>query len=248
MNYSQSGVYQILNKVNGKVYIGSSVTVHRRITTHKRHLLLNKHVNEKLQFAYNKYGIDNFEYSVLEYCDKDVLLETEQKYLDTLDIQNNYNILPVAGNTTGYKWTDETRVKIEAIIPERSKKISLALTGYKHTEETKAKVSAAGKGKLRSEETKQRMRKPKSDTHKANISKGQTGMKHTPERVQNIKDGKRKTLEAKEGYDPAYYTPEAMRERNNVRARIRAKLLYDKRKAEKLSEQQNNALNNFNTD
>lgn len=244
MSHYESGVYQILNKVNGKVYIGSSVTVHGRITTHKRHLLLNKHVNKKLQFAYNKYGIDNFEYSVLEYCDKDVLLQTEQKYLDMLDIKNNYNICPLAGNTTGYKWTEEHRAKNEAGMVEKAKKIRLALIGHKHTEETKAKVSAAGKGKLRSEETKQKMRKPKSDTHKANISKGQTGMKHTPERVQNIKDGKRKALESKKGYDPVYYTPEAMRERDNVRRRIR----YAKLKAEKLLEQQNNNLNNFNTD
>lgn len=70
MAQSDSGIYQIRNKVNGKVYIGSSVRVEQRISTHKRHLLLNKHSNQKLQLAYNKYGIDNFEYSVLEYiCD-----------------------------------------------------------------------------------------------------------------------------------------------------------------------------------
>lgn len=206
MAQSDSGIYQIRNKVNGKVYIGSSVRVEQRISTHKRHLLLNKHSNQKLQLAYNKYGVDNFEYSVLEYLSKELLLVVEQNYIDSINIEDNYNICPVAGNTTGYKWTEETRDKISKIIPERSIKISQALKGRKHSDEHKAKVSAAGRGKLRSEETKAKMRKPKSDTHKANISKGQLGRKRGPYKKSNqidsnlsiVKHSARDLLKAKE--------------------------------------------------
>ena len=43
--------------------------------------------------------------------------------------------------------------------------------GYEISEETKRKISESQKGKTLSEETKQKMRKPKSEEHKQNISK-----------------------------------------------------------------------------
>lgn len=45
------------------------------------------------------------------------------------------------------------------------------------TKETKKKISAAKMGKLASEETKQKMRKPKSEEHKRHISECQKGEK-----------------------------------------------------------------------
>ena len=47
---------------------------------------------------------------ILEYCDKSVLLEREQYYLDSLNPP--YNILKLAGSSSGFKLSEETKKKI----------------------------------------------------------------------------------------------------------------------------------------
>lgn len=83
------GIYRIKNLVNNKCYYGSSKEVEKRLSRHKRELKTNIHVNCILQRAWNKYGEDNFLFEVVEECGVNVLLETEQKYLD---LQPEYNI------------------------------------------------------------------------------------------------------------------------------------------------------------
>lgn len=50
-----SGIYQIYNPINNKRYIGSSINVERRLKEHLRNLEKNRHCNDHLQSAYNKY-------------------------------------------------------------------------------------------------------------------------------------------------------------------------------------------------
>ena len=54
----KSGIYQIRNLVNGKIYVGSSVNLETRKTPHYWELENNRHNNQHLQRAYNKYGLD----------------------------------------------------------------------------------------------------------------------------------------------------------------------------------------------
>jgi len=62
-------IYKIENKVNGKVYIGQTEVGYKtRIGQHKSALRYNRHPNEYLQRAWNKYGEDNFIFSVVETC------------------------------------------------------------------------------------------------------------------------------------------------------------------------------------
>lgn len=77
-----SGIYQIKNLINGKAYIGSSNHLYRRYSDHVRHLSRNEHTNPKLQSSWNKHGMDNFEFSILEFCSIDVLVDREQWYID----------------------------------------------------------------------------------------------------------------------------------------------------------------------
>lgn len=105
----KSGIYQILNLVNGKMYIGSSNNIERRIYDHGALLLNNRHHSIHLQRAFDKYGNENFDVNILEYCEENILLEKEQYYLnlyleadkyltgesDTF-IKKGYNICPFA--------------------------------------------------------------------------------------------------------------------------------------------------------
>lgn len=50
------GIYQIKNKINGKVYIGQSINIEKRLKRHLNDLRKLKHRNQHLQNAFNKYG------------------------------------------------------------------------------------------------------------------------------------------------------------------------------------------------
>lgn len=63
-----SGIYQIYNPINNKRYIGSSINVERRLKEHLRNLEKNRHCNDHLQSAYNKYK-DVLQFQFLEEMD-----------------------------------------------------------------------------------------------------------------------------------------------------------------------------------
>src|SRR5574343_389768 len=63
-----SGIYKIVNKVNGKHYVGSSNDIICRWKGHLNNLEKSKHDNKYLQYSYNKYGRDNFDFIIIEKC------------------------------------------------------------------------------------------------------------------------------------------------------------------------------------
>ena len=163
-----TGVYQIRNLVNERVYVGGTEESFKvRWGHHLGRLRAGKHCNQYFQNAWDKYGEDRFVFEILLYCDPEDCLTFEQIGLDTID--NKYNLCPTAGNRTGYK----------------------------HTEATKRKISQGNLGKVVSDEARKRMRqsgkvKKFSDIHKKNISKANKGegngrSKLTIQQVQKIK-------------------------------------------------------------
>lgn len=79
---NKTGIYKITNKHNGKFYIGSSKQIERRWWEHQNDLNKNKHVNHKLQTAWNHYGSNEFEFTIIEDVEDSQLLIREQFYLD----------------------------------------------------------------------------------------------------------------------------------------------------------------------
>ena len=61
---SKSCVYAIVNNVNKKFYIGSTISSKQRWYTHRRSLKINQHDNSYLQNAWNKYGEDSFIFNI----------------------------------------------------------------------------------------------------------------------------------------------------------------------------------------
>jgi group I intron endonuclease len=90
------GIYAIVNRCNGKFYIGSSSNIDLRWIDHRCRLKHGKHPNRILQSAWDKYGADCFEFLVIEHCNKSELIKREQYYIDQLMPQ--YNISREAGS------------------------------------------------------------------------------------------------------------------------------------------------------
>lgn len=102
------GIYKIVTKHNNKVYIGSSQDVEKRFYCHISRLKRNKHHSPYLQAVYNKYGILNLEFSIIEVLDNvNFKIEREQYWIDyykSYDKKHGYNVSRVAiCNTTGEK-------------------------------------------------------------------------------------------------------------------------------------------------
>jgi len=108
-------IYIIINNVNNKIYIGSTVNVSLRKSGHFNKLKRNTHPNSHLQNSYNKYGEQAFNTYLLENVnDENELLSREQSWLDELqpfDRSIGYNIAPIAGTTLGTKHSEESKAK-----------------------------------------------------------------------------------------------------------------------------------------
>jgi group I intron endonuclease len=144
----KSGIYKIINKIDGKYYVGRSVNMDGRIKLHFKLLSRGTHFNYKLQNAYTQFGQDNFRWEIVEQCSSERLCESEQRYLDECKSNPNLNYnISYLSDTIGLN-------------DEVYRKISVANRGRKFTDEHKQKISAALKGIKRnspSDETRQKM-------------------------------------------------------------------------------------------
>ena len=135
----KSGVYKITNVKNGKFYIGSAKDIDRRWWEHKNDLKKNKHINPKLQHAWDFYGETNFDFIILENADETVLVQREQFYLDMFkpymrDI--GYNITPTAGGGDNFTHNPNK----EQIIKNMTVANNVGhMHGKKHSDEAKEK-------------------------------------------------------------------------------------------------------------
>jgi len=144
------GIYKIQSKINSdRIYIGSTVNMRSRWGLHLSRLNRNVHDNPKLQAHFNKYGIEDLEFSVLKKCTRDNLIESEQYFIDLLDPW--FNILKTAYSRVGHKASKETKVKMSIAqkkrhqLNPRSKetllKMSKTHTGKKMSKEARKKMS-----------------------------------------------------------------------------------------------------------
>jgi group I intron endonuclease len=142
-----SGIYKIVNKVNGKYYVGSSKCIKHRWRNHKYQLRKNIHKSKKLQSSWNKHGESNFNFIVIEEClpIRESLVILEQKYLNVCELDRSicYNTSFVAEVPFfGRKHTLETRKLISEAVNLRYKEGMMRWNKGKHlTDEHKKRVS-----------------------------------------------------------------------------------------------------------
>ena len=108
------GIYCIRNKVDGKAYVGQSMSIENRVEEH-RYRYNRKHSNSYdslLYRAMRKYGLESFEFFILEsseYFTRDDLNKLEVHYVEELDTfgPNGYNMNRGGRYTSGKKLFDE---------------------------------------------------------------------------------------------------------------------------------------------
>lgn len=147
----QSGIYRIVNTVNGKCYVGSAKSLPNRAAVHRMHLRRGEHHCPHLQAAWSKYGEHVFSFDTLLVCAPSTLIMYEQIAMDTL--RPAYNVCKVAGSRLGHKASAETRIKLsearrgKRLTDEHKKNVSRGLVGHVVSEESRTKMAAAKVGK-----------------------------------------------------------------------------------------------------
>lgn len=85
------GIYIIINTVTDDFYIGSSKDIKSRWCDHKKPSTWKRCPNKQLYQDMQKYGIDKFEFQLIEEVESEQLKETEQKFIEILQPTYNSN-------------------------------------------------------------------------------------------------------------------------------------------------------------
>ena len=112
-------IYGIRNLINNKIYVGKSINIKIRKKAHENSFIRKQAVNIHLQRAVDKYGIENFEFLILEEATLDNIDEKEKywiNYLKSYDEEFGYN-KTMGGD--GGNLTLETKLKISKTSPNR---------------------------------------------------------------------------------------------------------------------------------
>jgi group I intron endonuclease len=153
------GVYKIECFKNHKIYVGASTNLAGRKRQHFSDLRLHKHANPRLQKDFDLFGEREFVFLILEvHVPVGKLLEREQHWIDLL--KPEYNAELKAGFSVAHNSDPEVRSKISATMKEvwqdpeykqnfinKRKGVPLPkLKGRVFSEETKQKIRESGSG------------------------------------------------------------------------------------------------------
>ena len=128
----KTGVYCLVNLINGHIYIGSSVNLALRMSNYLNttYLKNSKNVNMPIIQALLKYGQANFAVLIVEYVDIKNLVIRETFYITNL--LPYYNILKQGYSSLGYKHTEATKQMLSELAKNRV-----------HSDKTKILISKA---------------------------------------------------------------------------------------------------------
>lgn len=249
-----AGIYKLTCVNNGKIYIGKSISINRRLKVYPR---CGNDIGIYIKNAIIKHGWNSFEIEILETVDdfdktKDnkYLLDRESYYIKLYDSSNKekgYNVCIYSTDRTGIPHSDKTKEKLRLanLGKKLSEKTREKMRNKKLSDEHKEKLRMSHLGIKRSEETKQKLRiansKPKttpvSEEHRRNLSKAGQGRIFTPEHRENLRLSAIKRGISKE-------TREKMRQTNKGRPLSEAHKA--KLRNKKLSPEHKEALRNSN--
>lgn len=137
-NKNKSGIYLWTNLINNKCYIGSAVKLNKRFSDYyciDKYNRIRTKGKSLISKAILEYKMDNFSLSILEYCDRNDLLNKEQYYIDLL--KPEYNILKIAGSRINYRLSKDTKIALSL----KNMGVNNPMYGKYHTNETKLILS-----------------------------------------------------------------------------------------------------------
>ena len=122
-----SAIYLITNKINNKHYVGRSIDAITRLRKHKEALVKNRHKNGYLQNSVNKYGIESFEFELLEEHPIELLAAMECYWINILNTCNRdygYNIEygKIVKYSSSKDQYESINSRIVTIIPKEKRK------------------------------------------------------------------------------------------------------------------------------
>lgn len=159
-------IYCITNIVNGKMYVGQTYDYEYRWARHKKDYKYSYNDSIILYRAFRKYGLENFDFKVVEECDDSIMSDKEMYWIAKLNTfvkdthSNGYNMTrggeKLLGDSNpffGKKHTKEIRAKLSSVASERVGELN-GFYGKTHTQKTKDKLAQGRIGKSMSSETK----------------------------------------------------------------------------------------------
>lgn len=152
------GIYKITSP-SGKIYIGQTTSIKRRFNQYKKDSPGNRY-QRKLYNSFQKYGINNHIFKVIEYIDFTQLYIRErfwQDYYQVIDRDKGLNLILTKTDILPSRMSQETKDRIskaligkgigKALTLEHRSKISKANTGYIMPQSQKDKISKSLKFK-----------------------------------------------------------------------------------------------------
>jgi group I intron endonuclease len=120
--------------------VGSAINLSKRINSYYQDNELNRNPRP-IKDALLRYGHNNFSLEILEYCNKEELINREQYYLDIL--KPEYNVLKQAYSLLGFKHKPETieKLKLKTLTRDQKEFLSAINKGKEVSDETKLKLS-----------------------------------------------------------------------------------------------------------
>lgn len=140
------GIYKITSP-SGKVYIGQSVNLERRLKRYKR-LSVKTKKQTKLWRSLIKYSPEKHFYEVIEECPEKTLNIRERYWQEFYDsVNNGLNCFYTKTNDKSGKASPETLLKMSEAQKEYFRNNKHPFEGRKHSEETKQKIRDKATGR-----------------------------------------------------------------------------------------------------
>ena len=156
-------IYLFKNKVNGKCYVGQTIHLEQRLSHHIKGYRDKYGKMQIIDKAIKKYGIENFDISILEEVNDCEQLDYLEKYwIKKLNCQipNGYNVADGGLGHRNYKQSEETKRKISLNNSRYWKYHKKSKEHIQKIAMTKKGMPSPFKGKHLTEEAKIKKSKP----------------------------------------------------------------------------------------